>query len=253
MNTMMPCRKQSPIDAPETVRIESSSLVQSLGPLLVLAPHPDDESLGCGGMIALARRFGVPVQVLFMTDGTQSHPRSRRFPSAVLRELREAEAYAALAILAVDRSAAVFLRWRDGGGLPTTGSQFFRHAVAQCQNELGRFKPRTIATPWRREPHPDHRATTKLLRAALGNGTTSRRVLEYPIWTWQQGGAPLKDEMRAWRLDIKAVLAQKLAAIRAHRSQTTDLIDDDPTGFRLEADTLAFFARPWELFLEDPA
>jgi len=47
------------------------------------------------------------------------------------------------------------------------------------------------------------------------------------------------------------VLPDKRAAIRAHRSQTTGLIDDDPTGFRLAPETLALFDRPWEVFLED--
>src|SRR5262245_24685447 len=48
-------------------------------PVLVLAPHPDDESLGCGGLIAACQAQGHPVHVLVLTDGAGSHRRSRQY------------------------------------------------------------------------------------------------------------------------------------------------------------------------------
>ncbi|RKJ98019.1 PIG-L family deacetylase, partial [Pseudoroseomonas wenyumeiae] len=69
------------------------------GGLVVLAPHPDDESLGCGGLLAAAAQAGRAVAVVFVSDGGASHPRSRRYPRLALRRLREAEALAALAAL----------------------------------------------------------------------------------------------------------------------------------------------------------
>ena len=62
---------------------------------------------------------------------------------------------------------------------------------------------------------------------------------------------PRADEVMGWRLDVRAALPLKEAAIAAHRSQTTDLIADDPGGFRLLPQVLAHFTRPWEIFLEE--
>ena len=56
--------------------------------------------------------------------------------------------------------------------------------------------------------------------------------------------------MTSWLLDIGAVVELKQQAIAAYRSQTTDLIDDDPEGFRLTDVMLANFTRPWEVYFE---
>lgn len=114
--------------------------------------------------------------------------------------------------------------------------------------------PQVIFLPWRFDPHPDHRATGQLIRTALVYLNYSPRIIEYPIWDWdaeQRGDFTNSSQIVAWRLDIETVLEQKRMAIAAYRSQTTDLIDDDPEGFRLTPEMLANFARPWELYLEE--
>ena len=55
------------------------------------------------------------------------------------------------------------------------------------------------------------------------------------------------------RLDVGSVSDLKRAAILAHRSQTTDLIDDDPTGYCLTPAVLERFFRPWELLIDAEA
>ena len=78
--------------APAALPLVPAETVRAWGKTLVVAPHPDDESLGCGGAIALLSGFGCPVHVLFISDGTGSHPNSRKFPPPALRALRESEA-----------------------------------------------------------------------------------------------------------------------------------------------------------------
>ena len=175
------------------------------------------------------------------------------FPAPLLKSIRESEASAALDVLGVPPDDTIFLAWRDLGGLPSPEDPGFLAAVDRCARALLAFAPSTLVLPWRRDPHPDHRASTTLMRSALRLSQLSPRLLEYPIWSWEQGGDPTTDEVAAWRLDIAETLETKCAAIAQHRSQTSDLISDDPDGFRLTAETRSFFERPWELYLEEMA
>ncbi len=87
----------------------------TLGTTVVIAPHPDDESLGCGGLLALLAAFGNSAHVLVMTDGSRSHPNSPSYPAARLAALREQETLAALEVLGLPASTARFLRYPDCG------------------------------------------------------------------------------------------------------------------------------------------
>lgn len=242
---------QSPLANPAALPLRSAATIAS--PTLVVAPHPDDESLGCGGAIALLRSLDYDVQVLVMSDGTLSHPRSRQYPAPALRALREAETRLALSILGVDAAAVTFLGLQDGS-VPTPEAVGFEQAVSDCQSYLTNLAPKTIFLPWRGDPHPDHRATWKLIHTALVNLQLAPRLIEYPIWDWdpEQRGILSSEQVRGWRLDIGPVLGLKLRAIAAYRSQTTDLINDDPEGFRLTPEMLTNFAQPWEVYLEEP-
>ncbi|MGF1480166.1 MAG: PIG-L deacetylase family protein [Cyanophyceae cyanobacterium] len=216
---------------------------------LVVAPHPDDETLGCGGAIALLQHLAHPVKVLVVSDGIQSHPNSRRFPAAVLRAVREQETLAAMTVLGVAAEAVTFLRLPDGA-VPTAANAQFSEALSRCQSYLFRLAPTIVFLPWRHDPHRDHRATWQLLQAAIDTLSLSPRLLEYPIWDWDPQQRRDMASVRAWRLDIGSVCRLKQQAIAQYRSQTTDLIDDDPEGFRLTPEMLANFAHPWEIYLE---
>ena len=81
--------------------------------VVVVAPHPDDESLGCGGLIAACCAHGIEVRLVVLSDGTGSHPNSQRYPAARLRDLREAELRQATSILGLPEHAIACLRLRD--------------------------------------------------------------------------------------------------------------------------------------------
>lgn len=241
--------ENSPLADVSAVLIKSAETVLSWGKTLVVAPHPDDESLGCGGAIALLREFKSEVAVLVLSDGTLSHPNSRKFPAEKLRDLREREMRNALEILGVSAEDTSFFRFRDRS-VPNETSENWIEAVEKCRQYLEKIQPETILVPWRRDPHPDHRAAYSLIKAA----GDSAKIIEYPIWLWEiaeSADAPKLNEMRAWRLDIRSVLEKKQRAIRAHESQITDLIDDDPNGFRLTPEILQNFAENWEMYLEE--
>ncbi|MBC6606805.1 PIG-L family deacetylase [Hymenobacter sp. BT188] len=231
--------------------LRPAEFAPQLGSTIVIAPHPDDESLGCGGLLALLRQAQVPVMAILVTDGTMSHPNSQKYPPAARRQLREAEFEAALVALGIT-TAPHYLGLADGN-IPTAGAAGFEAAAEQLLMRISQFSPTTVLAPWRRDPHPDHRATSQLLQAALAQLATPPRLLEYVVWAWERAkptDLPRPGEVAGWRLDITSVLYQKQQAIAAHRSQLTDLIDDDPTGFQLSPSMLAHFAQPFEVYLE---
>lgn len=243
---------KSPLATPEKLELKSPETVLSWGKTVIVAPHPDDESLGCGGAIALLRELDAEVFVLVLSDGTLSHPNSKKFPPEKLRDLREKEIKEALKVLGVDSNYIEFFRYKDRL-VPNEKSENWHEAAEKCLKYLAEIKPDTILVPWRRDPHPDHRAAFQLMNSAKKNFPDEIKLIEYPIWLWEiaeSEDAPRADEVKAWRLDIKKVSFKKRAAIYKHESQTTNLIDDDAEGFRLLPEILENFAGDWEVYLE---
>ena len=242
----------APLLQPERVPFRPRRTLAALRRTLVVAPHPDDESLGCGGLLALLARREQSAHVLFVTDGTGSHRQSRAFPPERLRQVREREGRRALRRLGLPPGRATFLRLPDEH-VPAPGRAAFYNARVRLERFLLQHRPQTLVLPWRRDPHGDHRATWPLLCAAARVLPAAPRLLEYPLWAWvrpRPADHPRPGEAHPWRLDIDDVLAPKKRAIAAHRSQTTSLIHDDPGGFRLTPALRAHFERPWELYLE---
>lgn len=230
-------------------------LLADFGPTVVLSPHPDDESLGCGGTMAQLQQMGIPVQVLMISDGSKSHPNSKKYPADKLRALRESETLAALCELGMSPEQVTFMHLPDGDVPGSIESPGYHEAVAQLTTELNQLRPQTILMPWRRDPHRDHRATYQLLEGALSSLDRQPTILEYPIWLWELGtpdNAPYADEVRAVQVDITPMRDKKHRAIAAHASQVTQLIDDDPEAFWLRPDLLVYFEGNSELFFKRP-
>jgi LmbE family N-acetylglucosaminyl deacetylase len=169
--------------------------------------------------------------------------------------LRRGEFAASLALLGVDGDAVHAFGWHDGA-VPASGDAGFAAAVAMLTGRMQAQRYSTLVVPWRRDPHPDHRAAHALALAAMAGLRQPLRMLEYVVWTPERGTAadrPRPNEVTSWRLDISEVVQAKLRAVAAHRSQHGNLIDDDPTGFRLPASMLARCAEPMETYHESVA
>jgi LmbE family N-acetylglucosaminyl deacetylase len=231
---------------------EFSTLDQrlGLGGLVVVAPHPDDESLACGGLIAEACLQRRPTRVVIVSDGTGSHPASKTYPESRLRNLREQEASRAVRELGLDPPDIVFLRLPDRF-VPNEGpaAEAAASKVVECVLEVC---AQALFVSWRHDPHCDHQASYRIARAVQRRLPTLR-LYEYTVWGWalppETQVQPITD---GFRLRIERQREKKQRAIAAHRSQTTDLIKDDPKGFRLTEADLARFDHPFEFFFESP-
>lgn len=236
-----------------TYPLRPASYAATLGSTVVVVPHPDDEALGCGGLLALLRQAGLPVAAALVSDGTMSHPHSQDFPPPARRELRYAEFRHALAVLGVDENRDVLYLGLPDSQVPSEGPAFAQ-AAEQLANFLQEKQAATVLVPWRRDPHPDHRATAALVAAALGQLSQPPRRLEYVVWAWERAAPadlPQPGEGTGFRVDVAAVLPIKQRAIAAHRSQLhPGTITDDPSGFLLSPSMLAHFAQPVEVYIE---
>lgn len=197
--------------------------------VVILAPHPDDETIGCGRLIAALARRRVPLAVVALTDGQASHPGSRRFPPAALAKLRRAELRRALARLGAARAAVRFAGWRDGA-LAADGDSLRLRALLRA------LRAGAVLAASPRDHHPDHQAGWALARAATRGGRAP--LAAYAVWS------RLDDGVR----DIAPHGAAKRWALAAHRSQLGGLIDDAPGGFALTPAQARRFARDAERF-----
>lgn len=210
--------------------------------VVVLAAHPDDETLGAGGLICSLARRGVDLTVIFATSGEASHPDSSTHNPAELAAIRRSEAAAALAVLAPGLRAH-FLGLGDG----RLDSQ--EAALAAEVGRLARHATHLIS-PWSHDRHPDHESCGRA--AASIAAQVGARHWQYPIWAWHWAD-PAADELSRAQLRCSPVeaddLARKQAALACYRSQHTTLSDQPGDEAVLSPDMLAHFAGNDEYFL----
>lgn len=224
--------------------VTARALVPEGGRAVIVAPHPDDELLGCGGLMQLLADDEREMLLVAVTDGAASHPGSKAWPSARLARERPLETAAALAALGLPDLPVVRLGLPDGD----VGS----HAAALRKALEKLLRPGDVViTTWKLDGHPDHEATGHAAgAAAAGVGAT---LLQMPIWTWHwaQPDEKLVPWHRARRLALdEDILARKRAAMACYRSQTEP---DDDTGRDavLPPTALARLMHDYEIFLTD--
>lgn len=220
--------------------------VRDLGPIAIIAPHPDDETLGCGGLIAYCARLQVPVTVVAMTDGESSHPGSRQTSPEQLVEWRFEERAKALTALGAHAARVECLHLPDGGMArlsPTDREQCVRSLVAMVR----RHRIRTVFVTASDDDHPDHQASYALVEHVLDQIPTLR-ILTYAVWP---ANGVIAGGVR-WALDIEAVHALKKQAIACFSSQRGEVITDDSAGFAMPEALLTRALASHELYYPGP-
>ncbi len=213
--------------------------------VVVVAAHPDDETLGAGGLVASAAAAGLPVELVVLTDGEGSHPRSPTCPPEVMAHRRRDESHEAARAL----GESVVLR---SSGLPDGGLQERVGDVTTLLVELlGDARDVLIVAPWRRDGHPDHEAAG--CAAAAAAVRTGARLIEYPIWFWHWGDPATAPWPLLEAVAVSAGSAgRKRAATAAHRTQVAPLSDAPGDEVLLSAEMLAYFDGDREVFVVEP-
>lgn len=173
--------------------------------ILVLAPHPDDESLGCGGTIKLLTQAGMAVDVVFLTRGEKGLDAPEQQPESVHSQLahrREAEAKAACEVLGI--RDVQFLNGIDGG------LNHQPHLAQMLASLLNAGNYHRVFAPWYGEAHPDHVATFRILQRALTEAIVQPGIWLYEVWT----PLPPTDHV-----PIDTTMPAKREAILKHASQ----------------------------------
>ncbi|WCR10683.1 PIG-L family deacetylase [Paracoccus stylophorae] len=226
-----------------------AGVFQGREPLVVLAPHPDDESLACGAL--LARGFaGAGAHVICLTDGSASHPASRQWPPDRLAARRRAELSEAVSRLG---GAKTDLTWL---GLPD--SRLHLADPMRVAEDLDRIVTGLgaahVFVPAIEDHHADHKATFRIA-LILRQRRPDLTFHAYPVWSrWDE---PDFAAMIAARDPVFVppgrMAGRKRAAIHAHRTQMGRIVRDDPFGFVLPDAMIRRFLDEDEIFWRMPA
>lgn len=208
--------------------------------LVVVAPHPDDEVLGCGGLLSAFGGREHALLLVSVTDGEGSHPGSLAWPGERLRVQRPLESQAALAALGLAPERIAWQRLHLPDSAVGEHERGLAHALVRCLRPGDR-----LLTTWRLDGHCDHEAVGRA--SAQAAQTMGAHLIEVPIWAWHW--ARPDDPRLPWRRARKVALspqqlALKRAAIAAHASQLQADGEQPPV---LSETTLQRLLQPFEL------
>jgi LmbE family N-acetylglucosaminyl deacetylase len=256
MTTPLPNRKQAK-EYLRQIAIELSGGLLLAGskpyqlketPAVIIAPHQDDETLACGGLIARKRNEGLPVHVVFITDGSASHPGHPRYDPPALSILRRREAMDAMACLGVERTAVHFMDEPDGT-LKTITAGRRESLVRRLELLLRKIAPGELFLPCNPDGSSEHDATFGFVTDALQRSGVRLDVWQYPVWSWWN---PVL-LVRRWfgtrecrRLPLEDYRQHKQQAIRCYQSQIAPLSPDKYPA--LPADLVDIFLTDTEYF-----
>jgi LmbE family N-acetylglucosaminyl deacetylase len=194
--------------------------------VLVVAPHPDDETIGCAARILLSTRAGAQATIVVVTDGSASHG-DDGVDFDALRTRRRSELNQAAGQLGVRAESVIWLGYPDGK-VP----DYVAGVAAALTRLIDDVAPDDVYVTCGQESHPDHAASAKATAIAIRKAAASPRLLEYPIWLWADW--PISRNRRSGaireilthlaqrsveRVPVAPFVESKRAALDCYRSQ----------------------------------
>jgi LmbE family N-acetylglucosaminyl deacetylase len=229
-----------------TVAGRDPATLRGVRRLVVVSAHPDDESLGAGGLIASATAAGVDVHLVCASDGNRSHPRSPSHGPDVLAARRASEYAEAADRLGVATGSLTRLGLPDGA--------LADHVVAVTTtlvDLVGDGRGTVLASTWTEDGHPDHEAVGRAAAAAARRCEAEHWQFPVWFWHWATPGDPRVATFQCLPLATAARDAKRWA-VAAHASQVDQLSAAPGDETLLDADFLAHFAGDHEWFVVTP-
>ncbi|HXQ90584.1 MAG TPA: PIG-L deacetylase family protein [Acidimicrobiales bacterium] len=208
---------------------------------LVVAPHPDDETLGAGATIMRKVDAGTPVHLVVATDGSKAPVGDPVEVAAV----RRAELYAACAVLGLTEADVTWLGFVDA---ELAGTE--EELAAAIATVVGARRPAEVLVTGESDPHEDHAVLGAATRRALAG--TGVGLLSYPVWQFDRPARLLRQLRRGLRPELvrtDGYRQRKRDALACYPSQMA-AGNDDPEGLR--PNFLPNFDRPYEMFFPVP-
>ncbi len=164
--------------------------------ILIVAPHPDDESIGCGGLML---QYGSQCEILLLTDGRKGY--DSRFPTDedALIKLRAEELKNAAALAGVSKIHML--------GIPD--STLSQHAEQVFAFDFSPYQ--FVFVPNHFERHKDHAPVLKLVQTACRRQKSAAKIFEYEVWS------PLPSFTDV--LDLGDLMERKLEMVRQYQTQ----------------------------------
>jgi LmbE family N-acetylglucosaminyl deacetylase len=210
---------------------------------VIVAPHPDDEVLGIGGVLMQLAQHSREILIVAVSDGDASHPGSLHWPAPMLARQRAQETEMALARLGVTGASIIRAGLQDG-------------ALGKAEQKLCELLSQYVGpddvvfSTWRQDGHPDHEAVGRASARAAANAQAAH--VEFPVWMWHWAvpGDACVPWQRAWRVDVPAdAMACKKQAMAAYVSQ----IEPDASTGRpaiVPPEVQAYFHRSFEMVFQ---
>jgi LmbE family N-acetylglucosaminyl deacetylase len=209
--------------------------------VVVVAPHPDDEALGAGGLLQMLAARGAGIEVCAVTDGEAFTGPVSPEVAATLADLRTHESLVALGRLGV--------RVPDRARLGLPDGDVSAHESELTEYLAGRLGPRTLClAPWPCDGHPDHDASGRA--AAVAAAASGAPMLQYLVWAWHWAD-PHGDDL-PWSACRRVELPRRVAAAKrwatgSFVSQTRPWGPGRPA--ILPPAVMRRFWRRWEMFV----
>lgn len=218
---------------------------------LFVIPHPDDEILGCAGLIALKRKQGAKVTLLMLTDGEESHFGCCSVMPQEVGRARRKLALAAGKILGLSSDDFIFCAIPDMQ-IPGHNDPEFLAKVEELSAIVAKLQPAEIYAPVPFDKWHDHEMAYEIAEQISKRMSASTRLYGYAIWMWWNASISDFSRIRRWnrfRLNIRLVREMKLRAIDTYLTDVAPTCGISWCG-KLPKNFLRIFKQDNEIFFE---
>lgn len=218
----------------------------------VIAPHPDDETFGCGGMLAARVERGDSVQIVFLTRGEASLTRYD-VSSELVATMRVKHATAAARELGIGPDNLVWLGLPDSQ-LPRAATEPFAEAVASLASTVAAHAPDVVYAPHLNDGWGDHSAAAELAMAVVAQSAQPPALFFYAVWIWHNVRFADRQKLVRFapqKLDIRLQSTKKTNAIDCYFTETLD-VESVPYCGNLPYRFVDNFRRPFEYYFAVP-